>query len=131
MPLLRESLKRPLTSNRSQKLRQQRHRIKVPISVLRARRTANLDVLARYYGTDKSSQTHGYTRLYEQHFRRRRVGVRSVLEIGVGGVTSGTGYETTTGGQSLRMWRDYFPDDELVGIDFNNKEISCRRVELN
>jgi hypothetical protein len=83
----------------------------------------NLDVLARYYGTDKSSRTHAYARLYDRHFASRRLTVRRLLEIGVGGTDSWSGYATTAGGQSLRMWSDYFPDAEIVGIDIYAKAI--------
>lgn len=111
-------------------LRQQRRRVCAPIIALRARRTSDLDALARYYGTDKSSEHHRYTRLYQRHFRTRRTAVRSVLEIGVGGITSFEGFETTAGGQSLRMWRDYFPNAEIVGVDINEKDVHSARIHF-
>jgi hypothetical protein len=111
-------------------LRQHRRRGGAAIIPLRARRTSDLDALARYYGTDKSSEHHGYTRLYQRHFRTRRTAVRSVLEIGVGGITSFEGFETTAGGQSLRMWRDYFPNAEIVGVDINEKDVPGARVHF-
>jgi hypothetical protein len=97
---------------------------------LRARRTSDLDALALHFGTDKSSAEHGYTRLYQRHFASRRKRVRSVLEIGVGGTTSVGGYETTEGGQSLRMWSRYFPNARVVGIDIHKKNVLGERIHF-
>lgn len=88
----------------------------------------DLDALALWYGTDKSSWHHDYTRLYERHLRSRRDRVRSVLEIGVGGTTSFAGYESSTGGQSLHMWRRYFPNASILGIDIHPKAIAGDRI---
>ena len=95
------------------------------------------DALARYYGTDKGSAPvspiapgHNYTRLYERHLAAGRKRVPSVLEIGFGGTTSVDGYETPAGGQSLRMWQDYFPKATVVGIDIHHKEVSGPRIRF-
>jgi predicted O-methyltransferase YrrM len=128
--MLREAVKRNLTSEQRQMLRERWRLVAAAIVRLRAQRKSDLDALARRYGTDKSSQYHGYTRLYQRHFRTRRVAVRSVLEIGVGGITSFEGFETTAGGQSLRMWRDYFPNAEIVGVDINEKDVRDRRIHF-
>jgi hypothetical protein len=88
----------------------------------------DLDALARYYGTDKSSQDHDYARIYERYFRRRRWGMRTVLEIGVGGTSSWDRYETTAGGQSLRMWARYFPRASIIGVDIHEKNVARGRI---
>jgi demethylmacrocin O-methyltransferase len=93
-------------------------------------RSGNLDALARYYGTDKSSYVHGYTTLYTRHFARNRSKVRSLLEIGVGGTTSVEGYETIAGGQSLYMWQRYFPQAKIVGVDIYPKAVARGRVHF-
>ncbi len=90
----------------------------------------HLDLLAIIYGTDKSSLFHGYTRQYSSHLAPRRRSVRSVLEIGIGGTTSGSGYETPAGGHSLRMWRAYFPNAHVVGIDISRKVVSGPRISV-
>jgi demethylmacrocin O-methyltransferase len=90
----------------------------------------HLDLLALVYGTDKSSAFHGYTEQYAHHLSARRRSVRSVLEIGIGGVTSGSGYETPAGGQSLRMWRAYFPNAHIVGIDIERKAVAGPRISV-
>jgi hypothetical protein len=88
----------------------------------------HLDSIAMLEGTDKSSRGHGYTKHYESHLRGHRRQYRTVLEIGVGGVTSESGYEMTVGGQSLRMWRAYFPRAEIIGVDVNHKKVESSRI---
>jgi hypothetical protein len=75
----------------------------------------NLLRLARWFGTDKEG-AHHYTRHYQRHFaplRRKRL---NVLEIGIGGDAS-----PQRGGQSLRMWKAYFPQARIFGIDIYDK----------
>lgn len=55
------------------------------------------------YGTDKATH-HGYCDFYEQHLPKN---ITRLLEIGV------------KDGASLRMWRDYYPEAEIWGIDIN------------
>lgn len=59
-----------------------------------------LDELAIKYGTDKSK--HGYMPFYEQTLPKNP---RKLLEIGV------------LNGDSIRMWREWFPDCEVHGLD--------------
>ena len=79
-----------------------------------------LEALAVLYNTDKRRRldSHGYTTYYTRHLQARRRAVRSVLEIGVGGYTS-----PTSGGESLRMWRTYFPNAEIYGLDIDKKDL--------
>lgn len=83
-----------------------------------------LDVLARKYGTDK--YLNKYTIAYERHFadiRRRRL---NILEIGIGG-----GRHPDRGGESLRMWRDYFPNSMIYGLDIHDKRRhESRRIRV-
>lgn len=101
-----------------------------PALRLRAIQTGNLDILARAYGTDKSSWGHDYARLYQRHIGSHRRKVKTVLEIGVGGTTSGSGYETLAGGHSLRMWSKFFPMAEIVGIDIHPKDVAAPRIHF-
>jgi len=55
------------------------------------------------YGTDKAT-FHGYCPFYEQHLP---AAPKRLLEIGV------------KDGASLRMWREFYPEAEIVGIDIN------------
>lgn len=68
--------------------------------------------------------THNYTAKYFQHFQplrnRKDLGF---LEIGVGGYENDkTGYANSSlGGESLRFWKDYFPNTMIFGIDIQDK----------
>lgn len=55
------------------------------------------------HGTDKAT-FHKYLDFYEQHLPDREFSGR-LLEIGV------------MDGNSIRMWREYYPNAEIVGID--------------
>lgn len=56
------------------------------------------------YGTDKATH-HGYCDFYEKELKG--LNPKRILEIGV------------KDGASLRMWKDFYPDAEVVGIDIN------------
>lgn len=66
----------------------------------------SLDQLAIKYGTDKSSKVHFYTQNYEPYFEPLRHLPIKILEIGV------------QNGNSLRMWKEYFPKAEIYGLDY-------------
>lgn len=75
----------------------------------------DLTTVAAFYGTDKS-YPHRYTQHYQRHFeplRRKRL---NILEIGIGGSE-----EAKAGGASLRMWKMYFPEAKIYGIDLFDK----------
>ena len=61
-----------------------------------------LDELAIKYGTDKSSLDHNYTEFYERYLPKNP---KKILEIGV------------LTGASIRMWKEYFPEAEIHGLD--------------
>lgn len=61
-----------------------------------------------------TKQGHNYNPQYERHFTAARLDVRRVLEIGV------------EAGTSLRFWKDYFPNAEIVGFDINER---CKEHE--
>lgn len=69
----------------------------------------SLDLIARECGTDKSSEIHDYCRKYEKYIPFYREQNITILEIGV------------LNGESIRMWREYFPNAIIVGIDINPK----------
>jgi ubiquinone/menaquinone biosynthesis C-methylase UbiE len=80
----------------------------------------NLNDIGLKYQTDKSSICHHYTKQYEFHFASIRESVNKVLEIGV------------LKGASLKMWADYFPNAEIVGLDINPeiKEFDNQRIKV-
>lgn len=70
-----------------------------------------LDELGIKHGTDKASQHphagHGYLTHYEKFFKPLRHKPIKLLEIGVGG------------GESIRLWLEYFPAAKVWGLDIN------------
>jgi len=75
---------------------------------------SNLKALASIYGTDKWG-AHWYAQHYETHFASLRRKSLNILEIGIGGA------KDELGGDSLRMWRTYFPKGNVFGIDIYDK----------
>lgn len=75
----------------------------------------SLDDLANKYGTDKGTlyphqSRHGYAPIYDQYLNRWRNDPIRLLEIGIC-------MESTAGGHSIHMWREYFPNAEMFGFD--------------
>lgn len=74
------------------------------------------------YGTDKCPQVNGayYTPFYFELLKDRRKTVRKVLELGVGSRTTLRHVpEHYQRGASLRMWRDFFPNAQIYGVDLS------------
>lgn len=78
--------------------------------------------LAKQAGTDKCD--HSYIPFYEGLFEHRRNEVKKVLEIGVGNIHEGR--------SSLFMWRDYFPNAQIYGVDVEEKKMGewGERIQL-
>ena len=76
---------------------------------------ANLDKLASINKTYKN-RYHFYTQHYQNHFKPYRYKKINLLEIGVGG------YENPlSGGESLRMWKSFFPFAKIFSLDIFDK----------
>lgn len=71
-----------------------------------------LEELFTRYGTDKGIW--GYTPYYEAAMEKQRFDVKRVLEIGICGFRD---IPNNVVGASLFVWRDYFPNAEIYGID--------------
>ncbi|KAB1067028.1 class I SAM-dependent methyltransferase [Tamlana haliotis] len=75
----------------------------------------NLSKIARIHKTDKFGG-HFYTPHYQNHFSKFKFKRNTILEIGVGG------YEDPyLGGNSLRMWKSYFPFSKIYSLDIHDK----------
>jgi hypothetical protein len=86
----------------------------------------NLNLLATIYNTDKWND-HWYTQHYHRHFGDRRTRRLNIIEIGIGGYD-----DPEMGGASLRMWRTYFPNSMVHGIDiFDKKPHEERRIRTH
>jgi hypothetical protein len=84
----------------------------------------DLRMLATFYMTDKWN-SHWYAQHYEDLFRRIRRKKLKVLEIGIGGEEN-----PSQGGNSLRMWRTYFPNSQIYGLDlFDKSPHNARRIK--
>ena len=75
----------------------------------------NLTQLGYYFNTDKVG-SHFYTTHYQNHFKKLRKKRIKMFEIGVGGYES-----SINGGNSLRMWKRYFPFAKIVSLDLYDK----------
>ena len=85
----------------------------------------NLKVLAHIYKTDKRG--HDYLEKYQRHFSSLRFGRINLLEIGIGGYE-----DPNAGGNSLRMWKKYFPFGRVHGIDIVDKSsLAERRIQIH
>ena len=76
--------------------------------------------LANLYGTDKGSEhneyIHCYTEFYGPLLNHRRYDLKNMLEIGV--------YR----GQSIRMWKDFFVNANIHGIEYDHINMEEERV---
>ncbi len=66
-----------------------------------------LDKIGLKYDADKSSRFHHYLDFYQKHLPDQSFSGR-LLEIGV------------MDGLSMKMWREYYPNAEIVGIDIKD-----------
>lgn len=80
----------------------------------------SLSDLAVKYGSDKYG-SHFYTPRYETHLSRYKNKPVTLIEIGVGGYT-----DKSRGGQSLRMWSEWFthPGCVIIGVDIEDKDLN-------
>lgn len=83
---------------------------------IRYRHNKCLDDLGLKYGTDKASNHHDYLHFYESRLNYLREKGILLIEIGV--------YH----GSSIAMWREYFQEATVVGIDYNP---DCKKYETN
>lgn len=80
--------------------------------------------IAFKYRTDKCPQLrHSYTPVYYELFKDRIESIKKVLEIGIGTIWSMKHVDNYTVGASHKMWRDFFPNAMVYGIDNDPKVI--------
>ena len=114
-----QNLKDRLSFKQKQKLKAIVHSIKS------FGRKNDLTWLAKVYGTDKWG-THFYTPHYQHHFAAFKYKRITLLEIGVGGHES-----PVIGGNSLRMWKQYFPFGKINSIDiFDKSSLQEKRIKI-
>lgn len=79
----------------------------------------SLDQIAIKHGTDKSSEMHDYTAVYDPLLKGLRNQPITLLELGWGGQEDPDG-----GGASARMWREFFPKATIIVIDNEPKNVT-------
>ncbi len=85
----------------------------------------DLNRLGRIYGTDKAGE-HLYTPHYMTHLKNFKYKRIKILEIGVGGYK-----DPHSGGNSLKMWKKYFPFGKIYGLDIYDKSaLQENRIEI-
>lgn len=85
----------------------------------------NLNKIALIHKTDKYGN-HSYTPHYINHFRKFKLHKIRLLEIGVGGYD-----DPYIGGNSLRMWKSYFPFAKIFSLDIYDKSfLEERRIKI-
>jgi demethylmacrocin O-methyltransferase len=86
---------------------------------------SNLDELASIHKTDKN-RCHFYTQHYQKHFKPYKYKKINFLEIGVGGYDN-----PLYGGQSLRMWKTFFPFAKIFSVDiFDKSFLQEKRIKI-
>ena len=76
----------------------------------------NLKIISKKYKTTKKMM--GFISIYEKYLSEYRNKKINLLEIGV------------ENGESLKMFSEYFPKANLVGLDIFKKEFSIKKTEL-
>ncbi len=86
----------------------------------------NLTKIATIHKTDKFGY-HFYTPHYQNHFKKFKYKRIKLLEIGVGGYE-----ELLIGGNSLRMWKSYFPFAKIFSLDIYDKSfLQENRIKIS
>jgi hypothetical protein len=72
---------------------------------------------------------------YQFHFAPLRAKNLKILEIGIGGLEIGVSgrydNDSYSGGESLRMWKNYFPNSIIYGIDIvDKKALESDRIKI-
>lgn len=77
--------------------------------------------MARTYHTDKVGW---YTPFYDLLLSPRRLEIKRMLEVGIGTKETMKHVDGYLPGASLFMWRDYFPNAEIWGVDSDRRALT-------
>ena len=92
------------------------------------RNSSELCEIGKKYDTDKSSQRnnvtnyrhcHPYTLFYEGLFKNRKDEPLKIAELGI------------LDGASVLMWKEYFPNAEIYGFEYDNNLINNFKQNFN
>lgn len=88
-------------------------------------RALDLTAIGKECSTDKATR-HSFTQHYETHFNHLRDEPITIFEIGIGG-----SHRPGRGGASLRMWKRYFQQAQVVGLDIVDKSfVEAPRIRV-
>lgn len=79
-------------------------------------KTMTLHEISNTHKTDKNFEHDFYRRVYDNELIGIKESATKVCEIGVRGLWADVGW---TNGNSLRVWRDYFTNAEILGLDID------------
>ncbi|MCS3753165.1 hypothetical protein GGP79_001110 [Salinibacter ruber] len=112
---IKQKIKKHISKNNTIRLRKIKRRIKqVYIKLFTKRKVKNIGKILH---TDKVGR-HKYGRYYDRHFEGIKNDNIKILEIGIGGYD-----DKYAGGDSLLMWKNYFKNGKIFGIDVHEKEV--------
>lgn len=81
--------------------------------------------MAEQYRTDKAGW---YTPFYSLLFEPRRMDIKRVLEVGIGTKEAMAHVPDYQPGASLFMWRDFFPNAIIYGVDVESSILCDERI---
>lgn len=88
-----------------------------------------LSEISKKYPTDKDFTHNYYNSVYEDAFSSIKDEVKLVCEIGIGGFWKEAGWVP---GNSLKVWRDYFKNAKILGLDINSHDVDdLDRISLD
>lgn len=79
-------------------------------------KTMTLHEISNTHKTDKNFEHNFYRRVYDNELINIKETATKVCEIGVRGLWEDIGWSN---GNSLRVWRDYFTNAEVLGLDID------------
>lgn len=79
-----------------------------------------LSEISKKYPTDKDFTHNYYNSVYENLFSPIKDKVKLVCEIGIGGFWKEMNWVP---GNSLKVWRDYFPNASILGLDIEKHKL--------
>lgn len=87
--------------------------------------SGDLIKLAILFETDKWN-SHWYAKHYQKYFYPLRFKKLNILEIGAGGYE-----DPNKGAESLKMWKAFFPNSMIYGIDiYDKKALEEKRIKI-
>jgi hypothetical protein len=123
--LVGTQLERTIGKRRTNQLRSAERRLRKRLGPPAPAAPPSLTDLAKLHKTDKWG-IHRYTPHYQASLEHLRNTKFTLLEIGIGGFK-----KEGSGGNSLRMWRDFFPKATIVGLDIIDKSyVAGDRIEV-